>query len=89
MSPEMRQQAMGMAQNMTPEQMAQMRSAAAALTPEQMVSQASAGLSAQEQYQYDSSLALKAEGNRLHGARQFDAAVAKYERAVENLSSEW
>ena len=91
MSPEMRQQAMDMTQKMTPEQMAQLRSATAGLSGEQMVSQASANsaaLSSQEQYQYDASLALKADGNRLHGAQKFDAAVAKYQRAVENLSSE-
>ena len=42
-------------------------------------------MSAQQKYKYDASMALKAEGNRLHGQRQYREAAAKYSRAVANL----
>ncbi len=80
MPPEMMQQAMNMAQNATPEQMRQMQQAAASMPPDVLASQAGAAmdqLSSQQKYQYDAAMQLKAEGNKLHGSRQYSEAEQK------------
>lgn len=53
--------------------------------------QASAGVgqaSSQQQYGLTASEQLKAEGNRLHGAKQYNEAADKYRRAISNLTGE-
>ncbi|KAL4458511.1 hypothetical protein ABPG75_013376 [Micractinium tetrahymenae] len=95
MPPEMMQQAMQMAQNATPEQIAQMRAAASTMPPEVMAAQASqaAGMYAgqgagqqQQRQQLEAAAQLKAEGNRLHGAKAWREAAEKYERALSSLT---
>lgn len=53
--------------------------------------QANAGMgqaSAQQQYGLTASEQLKAEGNRLHGTKQYGDAADKYRRAISNLAGE-
>lgn len=94
MPPEMMQQAMQMAQNATPEQIAQMRAAAASMPPETLAAQASQaadmyagqGAGAQQRQPLEAAAQLKAEGNRLHGAKAWHEAADKYERAISTLA---
>ncbi|PSC71444.1 outer envelope 61-like [Micractinium conductrix] len=92
MPPDMMQQAMAMAQNATPEQIAQMRAAAASVTPDVLAAQAGAAASSmgaqQPQQGLGGAAALKAEGNRLHGAKQWRAAAEKYERALQSIEGD-
>lgn len=96
MPPEMMQQAMQMAKNATPEQIAQMRAAAASLPPETLAAQANQaagmyagqGAGSQQRQQLDAAAQLKAEGNRLHGAKAWREASEKYERAVSTLAGQ-
>lgn len=46
-------------------------------------------MGAQQRYQLDAAQQLKAEGNRLHGAKQFREAAEKYTRAIANLEGGW
>lgn len=88
MPPDMMQQAMNMAQQATPEQLRQMQAASQNLSGEDIAAQAAAAteqLGAQQKYKQDAAVALKAEGNKLHGARQWQEAAAKYELALTNL----
>lgn len=97
MPPEMMQQAMQMAQNATPEQIAQMRAAASSMPPETLAAQASQaasmyggqGAGAQQRQQLEAATQLKAEGNRLHGAKAWREAAQKYERAVNTLAGQY
>lgn len=90
MDPSQMQQAMNMFSNMTPEQKRSMQDMMGSVPPETLVQQAGAAqgqLSAQQKYQYDGSMQLKNEGNRLHGLKQFKEAAEKYQRAIDNLAT--
>lgn len=66
-----------------------MRAAAASVTPDVLAAQAGAAASSmgaqQPQQGLGGAAALKAEGNRLHGAKQWRAAAEKYERALQSI----
>jgi hypothetical protein len=89
MPPDMMQRAMAQMGSATPDQLAQMQRMTAGLTGEQLTSQAAASMgaaSAAGRQQADSAAAaLKAEGNRLHGLRQFSEAAEKYRLALDSL----
>jgi tetratricopeptide (TPR) repeat protein len=90
MDPAMMQQAMGMMGGMTPDQLRAAGAQARAMPPEALAAQgadAAARVSAQARYQLDATAALKAEGNKLHAAKQYAAAAAKYERGAANLEA--
>jgi tetratricopeptide (TPR) repeat protein len=96
MPAEQKQAAMNMMQNMSPEQVRQMEqmaggaggtrpSASAPLPPSASVP--GSQMSAQQKYQYDASMMLKTEGNKLFGAGKYQEAAEKYQRAIGNISS--
>ena len=91
MDPSQMQQAMNMLNGMTPDQRRNMQQQAASMPasafPTGGASNVQAHLSAQQKYQYDASNNLKAEGNRLHGLRNYKEAAEKYKRAIDNLTS--
>jgi len=90
MDPAQMQQAMNMLHNMTPEQRRSVHDAAANLPPEKLVQQASTAqqnLSSHQKYQYDASVQLKAEGNKLHSLKKFKEAAEKYQQAIQNLAA--
>lgn len=71
--------------------MRQAREATANMRPEDIAASTSAAasqMSAQQKYALDGAAQLKAEGNALHGAKQWAAAAEKYERAVSNLEGQ-
>eukprot|EP00878_Enallax_costatus_P031381 GHUV01034316.1.p1 GENE.GHUV01034316.1~~GHUV01034316.1.p1 ORF type:complete len:171 (+),score=68.05 GHUV01034316.1:506-1018(+) len=89
MNPNMMQQAMQQMQNMSPADMENMRRQMNSMDPATLASQAQQAakqLSAQQQYMYNGSMQLKAEGNKLHSAGKYADATEKYARAKENLS---
>lgn len=83
MSPEMMKMASEMMSKMSPEELARMQAMAANMSPDMMQqAMAAAGggqpaLSTPEQ--------LKAEGNRLHSAREFGKAAEAYQSALKAL----
>ena len=96
MDPAMMQQAMAQMQNMTPDQMAQMRAGVSGMSPDAFTSAAASTMgqagssrgsqpSAAAGPELEAAAALKAEGNKLHGARQFGEAAQKYEAALRSL----
>lgn len=90
MDPAQMRQAMNMLNNMTPEQRRSVQEAAANLPPETLVQQASTAqqnLTSHQKYQYDASMQLKAEGNKLHSLKKFREAAEKYQQAIQNLTA--
>jgi len=88
MNPAMMQQAQAMARNMTPEDWERARAQMQGMSPEQLRQQAAAAqqhMSSQERYMLSAGQRLKAEGNQLHSAGSYQAALEKYERAKNNV----
>lgn len=96
---QMMQQAQSMMANMSPEQMASMQQMVQNMSPEQRAnmermaqqqmgvgSGGSAAPSGQAQYQLGGARMLKDEGNALHKAGSHSEALAKYEKAISNVS---
>lgn len=97
---QMMQQAQNMMANMSPEQLASMQNMVQNMSPEQranmerMVQQQMGGMggvpptaSGQNQYQLGGARMLKDEGNNLHKAGKHTEALAKYEKAISNVSA--
>jgi tetratricopeptide (TPR) repeat protein len=94
----MMQQAQAMMANMTPEQIASMQQMVQNMSPEQRanmerMAQQQMGMggasaaSGQAQYQLGGARMLKDEGNTLHKAGKHTEALAKYEKAISNVSA--
>lgn len=83
MSPEQLRQAQNMmnSNNFSGEDIRRAQEAAASMSP----SEINAQQTAKEKYEYDASLSLKNEGNKLHSQQNYEQAAEKYERAVQNL----
>jgi hypothetical protein len=73
---------------MTSDQTRQMQQMATGMSGDTFAQQAAAVGSTggrQQQFELSGAQHLKAEGNRLHGAKKFSEAAEKYERALSNL----
>ncbi|KAF5825932.1 hypothetical protein DUNSADRAFT_5854 [Dunaliella salina] len=87
-TPAMMQQAQAMARNMGPEDWERARAQMQGMSPEQLRQQAASAqqhMSSQERYMLSAGQRLKAEGNQLHSAGSYGAALEKYERAKNNV----
>lgn len=100
MNPQMMQQAQNMMANMSPEQLAGMQNMVQNMSPEQrskmerIAQQHMGGMggvpptaSGQNEYQLGGARMLKDEGNNLHKAGKHTEALAKYEKAISNVSA--
>lgn len=79
---------MAAAKNLTPEQLRMASEQMRNMSPETLQQQAatySSQLKGEQTYKVNGSQQLKTEGNALHAAGNYAAAMAKYQRALDNL----
>jgi tetratricopeptide (TPR) repeat protein len=74
--------------NLSPDQLRTAKEQMRGMNPETLQQQAASysnHLKGEQTYKINASKQLKAEGNALHSSGNYAAAMAKYERALDNL----